>query len=463
LWLVEFVRYTACMGKNLDKPPKRRRWLQFRLRTLLLLTTVVCVALGWLNHERRSIAARREAMEKMGAQLEDVGPQPEWRVWLLGDDSPRYAQTISLMHLSVSSADVVHFEGLSVLQRLSLGGTHVTDSGVERLAGLTQLKTLILYDTSISDAGLAHLEKLRKVEQLSLAGTSVSGAGLLHLKGMTRLKILYLDNTKVSGADLVHLKDFSLLKHLGLGYLGITDADLVHLQGLSRLQCLGLDGFHGTGAGFEQLKNLKQLDYLVLNLAALDDAGLEHIEEFMQLRYLFIGSTHVTDAGVPSLKRLSKLEYLDLRNTKVTDKGLAELDQAFPNATIEHSSSTFLNAKQKKEMADCLKQIEADMPILLKSLRNAEPAIRERIARELGDFNSPTAVPALTEALKDENQFVRLQAAESLGRIGPEAKTAIPALTAAVKNFDQDAPLAYEADRALQKLTPGTASMLEGK
>lgn len=40
-------------------PTPRRRWFQFRLRTLLVLTTVVAVALGWFLRERRWIAEQQ--------------------------------------------------------------------------------------------------------------------------------------------------------------------------------------------------------------------------------------------------------------------------------------------------------------------------------------------------------------------------------------------------------------------
>ena len=49
---------------------------------------------------------------------------------------------------------------------------------------------------------------------------------------------------------------------------------------------------------------------------------------------------------------------------------------------------------------------------------------------------SKAAVPALAQALKDEDEWVRANAAEALGRIGPEAKAAVPALIQALKNED---------------------------
>ena len=52
---------------------------------------------------------------------------------------------------------------------------------------------------------------------------------------------------------------------------------------------------------------------------------------------------------------------------------------------------------------------------------------------------TPPAVKALMEALKDKDAEVRKNAAVSLGRIGPKAKNAVPALAAALKDGDNDA------------------------
>ena len=44
------------------------------------------------------------------------------------------------------------------------------------------------------------------------------------------------------------------------------------------------------------------------------------------------------------------------------------------------------------------------------------------------------AVPALIEALRHEDEFMRMEAAETLGEIGPEARQAIPTLNAALQD-----------------------------
>jgi len=57
------------------KRPSRRRWFQFSLRSLLLLTLIASLALGWVASERRKAKQQRqaiEALEKLCERIESV-------------------------------------------------------------------------------------------------------------------------------------------------------------------------------------------------------------------------------------------------------------------------------------------------------------------------------------------------------------------------------------------------------
>ena len=70
---------------------------------------------------------------------------------------------------------------------------------------------------------------------------------------------------------------------------------------------------------------------------------------------------------------------------------------------------------------------------------------------ELGVHAIP-AIPALCDALKDESDQVRWEAAESLGELGEYALRAVPALMEA--RHHPDPGLQAEADEALKKIAP---------
>jgi HEAT repeat protein len=69
---------------------------------------------------------------------------------------------------------------------------------------------------------------------------------------------------------------------------------------------------------------------------------------------------------------------------------------------------------------------------------------------------APTVVPALAEAMKDQDAFVRRDAAVALGKIGPEAKSAVPVLFAARKEKDRFVRKA--ASEALKRIDPEAAA-----
>ena len=64
-------------------------------------------------------------------------------------------------------------------------------------------------------------------------------------------------------------------------------------------------------------------------------------------------------------------------------------------------------------------------------------------------------VPALTEALRDENGYVRHDAAWAIGHFGAEAQEALPALNVALKDEARNVRIA--AVSALKKIDPGAA------
>ena len=86
----------------------------------------------------------------------------------------------------------------NILYRLHLGGTEVTDKGLEQIKDAKGLAKLHLEKTKVTDAGLANLAGLENLEYLNLYGTDVTDAGLQTLAGLKNLKKLYVWQTKVT-------------------------------------------------------------------------------------------------------------------------------------------------------------------------------------------------------------------------------------------------------------------------
>lgn len=139
----------------------KRRWFQFRLKTLLVLTAVICLSLGWMLRERRRIEDQRDVLNSLGGGpiLSGRIQQPSWRVWLLGDDAPAYAFEMDFSGRVFPDYWLTTLEGFPRLRTLILDRTLVTDSGLVHLERLTQLQSLQLKETQVTDAGVARLQK----------------------------------------------------------------------------------------------------------------------------------------------------------------------------------------------------------------------------------------------------------------------------------------------------------------
>lgn len=90
---------------------------------------------------------------------------------------------------------------------------------------------------------------------------------------------------------------------------------------------------------------------------------------------------------------------------------------------------------------------------------SGDQGTRREAARALARLGRPEGVPALVEALSFDNRFVRLDAARSLGSLGPAAREAVAGLTEAARD-PFNAALRREAVRALASIAGPAAIRL---
>lgn len=249
----------------------KRRWFQFRLRTLLLVVTVFAVCMAWYvsraQRQRRTVAALRAMGGRVvyNADLRLPELAPAWLQRLLGDD---YFFSVSHLDLSrntgVDDETLVHLDELAHLRSLDLGQTQVTDAGLGSLKGMSELESLKLEGIPITNEGLAHLAGLRKLHFLAIDSPQVTDQGLVSLKGMTKLRTLSLRRANLTDAGLEHLDGLRSVEYLYLSGSGITDGRLADLKGMTQLRVLGLGGTKVTPTGahrlFDDLPNLYAVD-----------------------------------------------------------------------------------------------------------------------------------------------------------------------------------------------------------
>lgn len=188
--------------------------LRFRLRTFLLVTILVAVAVAFPvgNAERQRRAAA--AINRVGgtvfydyAQSHDsekdewsisvsAKPPDHWVTRWLGRD---YRHKIVGVH-----GYTEHYYSSPPGVFYSFGPTknetdfkNRTDEAIKTLRGLN-LRFLDLSDTAITDEGLAMLPTLLRTQRLQLSQTAITDAGLVHLPRMRGLESLSLAGVPVT-------------------------------------------------------------------------------------------------------------------------------------------------------------------------------------------------------------------------------------------------------------------------
>lgn len=241
-----------------DKPKTRRRWLQFRLRTLFILVAIVAVPCGLFKWkwdrkqvERRAVAEIKkmggyvgydwQVIEGSGASAETLRrlkqgqrpepPGPAFLRKLLGDDILAHVVQVQFPYVEIDDSDLVWLESLPDVESLDLRNKKgVTDDGLEHLSGLSRLLTLVLNQTKVTGAGLRHLKMAKRMKLLSLQGLPITDADLVRLAAFPELEELNLTFTQITDADIVQLAAFPDLEKLNLAFTETTDEGVARLR-----------------------------------------------------------------------------------------------------------------------------------------------------------------------------------------------------------------------------------------
>ncbi len=264
----------------------KRRWLQFSLRTLFVLTTLFALWIGWRVHLVRKHKQAVDAIQQLGGSIQfhsdladDAEPStPPWVENLLAKLFPAKVHSVYFPD-STTDADLAHLAAFQHTERLDLDNTQISDAGLEHVGHLARLRILSLNNTRVGDNGLAHLESLSNLAWLELRNTHVTDDGLVHLKDMTKLESMWLGNARVRGPGLRHLKGLKSLIQLSLDGNPVSDEGVRHLAGLPALQSLTLDK------------------------SAVTDACVEHLERFPALQVVDLTDTSCSLDALRKLKR----------------------------------------------------------------------------------------------------------------------------------------------------------------
>jgi hypothetical protein len=167
----------------------------------------------------------------------------------------------------------------------------------------------------------------------------------------------------------------------------------------------------------------------------------------------------ISPAGVPE-RSLADLTWIDLwadwgagvQRVGASIRHQDSIPDAVQTGLMRLSSPDLVT---RRSAATTLGQVGSDaaVPALAEALTDEDPDVRWRAAEALGQIRSDAAVPALAAALHDPHAYVRWRAAASLGFVRSNA--AVPALAGALG--DDDARVREYAVWALGRVGNGTA------
>lgn len=312
-----------------------QRKLPFRisLRTVAILVTVLCLALGW--------TVRQAEQQKMAvARLEAIGGKVRYGFQFTATDSVMRDATGSLYYLPDLQAappgpswlrQRIGVDYFAKVVSVNLRNRPNDNEALGSLANLTQLRHLNLSNVKVAD--VSFLAKLTKVEMLDLGGTKVTD--LSPLANLTELRLLRLrGNTSNLPScdgpicDLTPLKQLTQLEELDVSYNPITDlSPLVALINLTKLDV--------SATRVQELAPLAALTRLKsLDLSCTEISDLSPLSNLKSLATLDLNlSPHVSD--LTPLRRLANLKVLNLcANDQIEEGEVQLLRRALPNCTI---------------------------------------------------------------------------------------------------------------------------------
>jgi hypothetical protein len=213
---------------NTIKTTKPRRWFRFRLRTLLVMVTLLTVPLGWVGWELDQRRQEKEVVawvEEMGGEAHPHRKGFDNRTSWEKTKDKWFGESEQVWDFVLANSQVSDLSPLAELKNLrslDLNLTQVSD--LSPLAELKKLEELVLYATQVSD--LSPLAELKSLIVLELSNTQVSD--LSPLAELKNLAGLGLDGTLVS--DLSPLAELKNLEVLLLNDCSVNEEQVQELR-----------------------------------------------------------------------------------------------------------------------------------------------------------------------------------------------------------------------------------------
>jgi HEAT repeat protein len=418
-----------------ESPRRKRFRLQYGIRSLLLLATILALL---LSAEAKRAYDQAQLVREVGDLAGTCRRKP--RRWapdslrrLFGDN---HGSTVEQVHVGAMAAR-------SPVGFTSSGGPlKVIDSAKLRellsLPAMTQVRFLNLHGTAVSDELIDDLAALPKLEGLWFEMTAVTEAGVERLKqALPECNVFY--NRAGNGPSMVtlfHRDQVRLTDDLSI-FRRAENGELAAVEALLRLA--GEHDRDAATAAVESLSTIQDPEALALLIDGLSSDNPRVRRAVVQT----LGSHR-------DLGRLAKaLNDPDLAVRLEAVYGLATFRESQALGPLRHALED-RSPEVRRASVCALTPIKdpAVVDVLIAAVKDTDVDVRWDAIHGLESFRDPRAVEALIGALKDEKSIVRSAAAAALGEI-PDSRAVEPLKTAAK---DEDSFVRNHASAALAKL-----------
>ncbi len=163
----------------------KRRWLQFSLRTALLVLLIASIVFGLVANHAHKRQAAIAAIRNNGGTIR-FGP----------DTDPSWYQ--KLLHQIFGSETYQPVEGIDMIPegRIKLEKKNLPDDFLAQISTLSETKFLSLENTAISDSDWHNISKFRDLYIIYLGHSNIPDEGVKHLSQLPALGYLRLDSAK---------------------------------------------------------------------------------------------------------------------------------------------------------------------------------------------------------------------------------------------------------------------------
>jgi hypothetical protein len=305
---------------------RKKTWLRFSLRALLIAITVLGAVLGLVGNEANRLRLHRQAERK----IRELGG---WYGSITGDAygaswGPAWCPVIR--DSLYGDFEYVWFN--------STDNAGLRDEDLAVLKHPPRLRDLQIVAPLLTDEAMVHVEKIESLRELTLYQTQITSRGLRRLRRIP-LEKLVIAGSAVTDETLEALEAFPNLRKLMISESSVTDVGLTQLAHVPNLEKLFLADNPICDSGMYSVAKLKRLYELDLIGLAITDEGIPPLATLEQLRFLNVAETHVTERGLLAFRTHPALKYLYIGSQPTSDT-LKTLTNALPGCLVSDSRGT---------------------------------------------------------------------------------------------------------------------------